>query len=230
MVQSDPLGCTLGRAHRLRGRRGLQAVGPRGVVSQVPSRVSSVQTGTATTAAGQAFRVFSAGLAGNRSLILRYSSLCTSITFTKKRQFSWQDWPAPMRNPRSAEVAAFAAEHRDPPPSFFQFSPSGRADRQLAAAAAAGRESGLSIGLYRDLRGRRRFRMGRRPGQIKSWLPRVHRSVHRPTHSAAADRIGVWRQSTPLVLRRQGFAPLYRGIARQHAARRDLADRPTSCR
>lgn len=61
----------------------------------------------------------------------------------------WREWPAPFRDPRSPEVAAFRAEragdvdfHR-----WLQF----ELDRQLGAAAARGRSAGLRIGLYQDL-------------------------------------------------------------------------------
>src|SRR6516165_3493215 len=63
--------------------------------------------------------------------------------------FSWRSWPAPMREPRSPEVAAFAAAHRDRV-EFFQYL-QWVADHQLATAAAGACDSGLSLGLYRDL-------------------------------------------------------------------------------
>jgi 4-alpha-glucanotransferase len=63
--------------------------------------------------------------------------------------FSWRDWPTSVRNPRLPEVAEFAAAHHNRVESFQYLQ--WEADRQLAAAAAAGRKAGLSLGLYRDL-------------------------------------------------------------------------------
>src|SRR5712671_2639922 len=159
--------------------------------------------GTTKTAAGQAFRAFQR--AGRQSLadFAVFESL-HEYYLHEKRQFSWQDWPAPMRNPRSAEVAAFAAEHRDRV-EFFQFL-QWEADRQLAAAAAAGCESGLSIGLYRDLA------VGADPNGAEAW---ADQELVAPGASIGAppDALSRGGQNwglapvNPLVLRRQGFAP-----------------------
>jgi 4-alpha-glucanotransferase len=62
---------------------------------------------------------------------------------------AWRDWPAGYRDPRSPEVAAFAAEQRERV-EFFHYL-QWLADRQLAAAAAAARDGGMAIGLYHDL-------------------------------------------------------------------------------
>src|SRR5437764_642181 len=63
--------------------------------------------------------------------------------------FSWHAWPAPLRDPHSAEVAEFAGAHADRV-DFFQWL-QWEADRQLGGAAKAGREAGLALGFYRDL-------------------------------------------------------------------------------
>src|SRR5215469_3949465 len=122
----------------------------------------------------------------------------------QKGGFSWRDWALPMRNPRSAEVAEFAAVHRDRV-EFFQFL-QWEADRQLAAAAAAGRRGGLSIGLYRDLA------VGADPNGAKAWadqeLVAPGASIGAPPD--ALSRAGQdWGLApiNPLTLRRQGFAP-----------------------
>ena len=124
--------------------------------------------------------------------------------FGEKQQFSWRSWPAPMRNPRSAEVAEFAQAHRDRV-EFFQFL-QWEADRQLAAAAAAGREAGLSIGLYRDLA------VGADPNGAEAG---ADQELVAPGASIGAppDQLSRGGQNwglapvNPLVLRRQSFMP-----------------------
>jgi 4-alpha-glucanotransferase len=122
----------------------------------------------------------------------------------ESRQFSWQSWPEPMRDPRSPEVAEFAAAHRDRV-EFFQFL-QWEAERQLAAAAAAGREAGLRIGLYRDLA------VGADPNGAEAW---VDQELVAPGASIGAPPDALSRAGqnwglapvNPLALRRQGFAP-----------------------
>src|SRR4029077_18534914 len=63
--------------------------------------------------------------------------------------FSWHAWPPAMRDPQSPAGAQFARAHARRV-EFFQFL-QWQADRQLCAAAAAGRAGGLGVGLYRDL-------------------------------------------------------------------------------
>ena len=121
-----------------------------------------------------------------------------------RRGFSWRHWPAAMRNPRSREVAEFAAAHRDRV-EFFQFL-QWEADRQLGVAAAAGREAGLAIGFYRD------FAVGASPNGAEAW---ADQELVTPSASIGAppdllNRAGQnWGLApvNPLVLRRQRFAP-----------------------
>jgi 4-alpha-glucanotransferase len=118
--------------------------------------------------------------------------------------FSWHDWPAPLRSPRSPEIAAFAAAHRDRV-EFFQFLQF-EADRQLAAAAAQGRAAGLAIGLYRDLA------VGANPHGAEAW---AGSNLLAPGASIGAppDALALGGQNwgltpiNPVTLRRQGFAP-----------------------
>jgi 4-alpha-glucanotransferase len=124
--------------------------------------------------------------------------------YIKEKQFSWRSWPPAMRNPRSTEVAAFAAAHRTQV-EFFQFL-QWEADRQLAAAAAAGRDGGLTIGLYRDLA------VGADPHGAEAWadqeLVAPEASIGAPPD--ALNRSGQnWGLApvSPLALRRQGYAP-----------------------
>lgn len=152
---------------------------------------------------GRAFREFQQ--AGGRALrdFAVFETLHERYV-REQRQFSWQNWPAPMRNPRSPEVAGFASAHRDRV-EFFQFL-QWEADRQLAAAAAAGREAGLSIGLYRDLA------VGADPNGAEAWadqeLVAPGTSIGAPPDqlSRAGQNWGL-APVNPLVLRRQSFAP-----------------------
>jgi 4-alpha-glucanotransferase len=122
----------------------------------------------------------------------------------KTGEFSWQNWPPAMRNPRSNEVAEFAAAHRDHV-EFFQYL-QWEADRQLGAAATAGREAGLSLGLCRDLA------VGADPNGAEAWaaqeLMALGVSIGAPpdAFNPAGQNWGL-APVNPLVLRRQGFAP-----------------------
>ena len=121
-----------------------------------------------------------------------------------RQGFSWRNWPAPMRDPRSSAVAEFAAARRDRI-EFFQFL-QWQADRQLAAAARAGREAGLSIGLYRDLA------VGADPNGAEAWADQelVAPSAAIGAPPDALSRAGQnWGLApiNPLVLRRQRFEP-----------------------
>jgi 4-alpha-glucanotransferase len=159
--------------------------------------------GAAKTIIGQAFRQFQR--AGGQSLAdFGVFEALQEHYLREKRQFSWQAWPAPMRNPRAPEVAGFAAEHRDRI-EFFEFL-QWEAERQLAAAAAAGREAGLSIGLYRDLA------VGADPNGAEAW---ADQELVAPGASIGAPPDALSRSGqnwglapvNPVVLRRQAFAP-----------------------
>ena len=159
--------------------------------------------GTAKTDLGQEFREFQRG--GGQSLAdfalfeaLHEHHVC------QKGQFSWHCWPAPMRNPRLPEVADFAGAHRDRI-EFFQYL-QWEADRQLARAAATGRDKGLSLGLYRDLA------VGVDPDGAEAWadqeLIAPGASIGAPPD--AFNRTGQnWGLApfNPVILRRQGYAP-----------------------
>jgi 4-alpha-glucanotransferase len=119
--------------------------------------------------------------------------------------FSWHEWPAAMRDPESAAVAEFAREHEERV-EFFAFL-QWQADRQLDAAAAAGRANGLSIGLYRDLA------VGVNPHGAEAWadqqLVAPGTAIGAPPDalSRAGQNWGL-APLNPLALRRRGFAPL----------------------
>ena len=63
--------------------------------------------------------------------------------------WTWQNWPEALRRPDSAEVAAFAREHRERV-DFFAYL-QWLADLQLKAAQARARAQGMPIGLYQDI-------------------------------------------------------------------------------
>jgi 4-alpha-glucanotransferase len=120
-------------------------------------------------------------------------------------EFSWRHWPAPMRDPNSAEVAEFARANAERV-EFFQFL-QWEADRQLGEAAAAGSRSGLAIGLYRDLA------VGVNPNGAEAWadqeLVAPGAAIGAPPDplSRAGQNWGL-APINPLVLRRRGFAPI----------------------
>ncbi len=161
------------------------------------------ENGTARSALGGAFRRFQQR--GGRSLIdFAVFETLHEHYCAERRGFSWRDWPAPMRDPRSSAVADFAAAHYDRV-EFFEFL-QWEADRQLAAAAAAGRAAGLSIGLYRDLA------VGADPNGAEAWAdqelvaPRASIGAPPDALSRAGQNWGL-APINPLVLRRQRFAP-----------------------
>src|ERR1700719_2028278 len=159
--------------------------------------------GTATSIMGQAFREFQQSAGQSLADFAVFEAL-HEHHLRKNRQFSWHSWPAPMRDPRSPQVAAFAAAHHDRV-EFFQFL-QWEADRQLAAASRAGRDAGVSIGLYRDLA------VGADPSGAEAW---ADQELVAPGASIGAppDALSRGGQNwglapvNPLVLRRQGFAP-----------------------
>ncbi len=122
----------------------------------------------------------------------------------ERHSFCWQDWPAPLRDAGSAEVARFAAERRDRVElhQYLQW----EADRQLGAAARAAAAAGLSLGLYRDLA------VGVDPNGAEVWAdPRM--TVTGASVGAPPDPLNMKGQDwglapvNPVALRREGFAP-----------------------
>src|SRR4029077_6055043 len=104
-----------------------------------------------------------------------------------------------------AEVAKFARAHARRV-GFFQFL-QWQADQQLGAAAAAGREEGLGIGLYRDLA------VGVNPNGAEAWaapelvVPGAAIGAPPDLLSRAGQNWGL-APINPLALRRRGFAPV----------------------
>ncbi len=159
--------------------------------------------GTARTQLGSSFRQFQQG--GGKSLaVFAVFEALHEHHCQEKRGFSWRNWPAPLRDPRSREVAAFAAENFERV-EFFQYL-QWEADRQLAAAAKTSKAAGLSIGLYRDLA------VGADPNGAEAW---ADQALVAPQASIGAppdilNRAGQnWGLApiNPLILRNQGFGP-----------------------
>jgi 4-alpha-glucanotransferase len=118
--------------------------------------------------------------------------------------FPWQDWPLPYRDPDSAEVAAFAAAHPDRV-QFHQYL-QWEADRQLGLAAAAARQGGMRIGLYRDLA------VGIDAAGAEAWLDQDVFAIGMST-GAPPDPFNMKGQSwglppfRPLALRQEAYRP-----------------------
>ncbi|HYM73927.1 MAG TPA: 4-alpha-glucanotransferase [Stellaceae bacterium] len=116
----------------------------------------------------------------------------------------WRNWPAALRDPGSDAVAAFAEAHRERV-EFFEFL-QWEADRQLGNAATAGREAGLSLGIYRDLA------VGVNPDGAMAWadqelvVPGMAIGAPPDALSRAGQDWGL-APLNPLALRRRGFAP-----------------------
>ena len=185
---------------------GAVAACKRTVLEALYRRFRSVELagcGGARTPFGKAFRDFQQRSGRALADFAIFEALHEHYT-RQRREFSWRRWPLPMRNPRSREVAEFAATHCDRV-EFFQFL-QWEADRQLAAAAQAGREQGLSIGLYRDLA------VGANPNGAEAWadqeLVAPGASIGAPPDalSRAGQNWGL-APINPLALRRQGYAP-----------------------
>jgi 4-alpha-glucanotransferase len=190
---------------------GAVAACKRSVLEALFRRFQSLElgsNGTATSSAGRAFRDFQQSAGQSLADFAVFEALHEHY-FREKGQFSWHSWPAPMRDPRSPQVAAFAAARRDRV-EFFQFL-QWEADRQLAVASRAGRDAGLSIGLYRDLA------VGADPNGAEAW---ADQELVAPGASIGAppDALSRGGQNwglapvNPLVLRRQGFAPFIESL------------------
>lgn len=159
-------------------------------------------TGQGRTPLGDSFRAFQHE--GGASLAAFATFEALHEEYQRQNGFSWHEWPLPMRDPGSSEVAAFAAAHRDRI-EFFQFL-QWEAERQLAASAAAGRRAGLDLGLYRDLA------VGVDPHGADAWadqqLVAPGAGIGAPPDplSRAGQDWGL-APFSPLGLRRRGFAP-----------------------
>lgn len=132
--------------------------------------------------------------------------------FTK---WNWRDWPAPLRDPTSPEVMAFARERAED--GFFHMFLQWMADRSLAAAHGRALASGMRIGLMSDLA------IGMNAGSAHAWSKPdellLGLSIGAPP-DALAPRGQNWGLTTfsPRALKDKGFAPF---IATLRAALRN---------
>ena len=156
------------------------------------------------SALGAAFRAFQR--AGGDALAAFATFEALHEHFTKAGgPFSWHAWPPALRDPNSAAVVEFARAHAGRV-GFFQFL-QWQADRQLGAAATAGHEGGLAIGLCRDLA------VGVNPNGAEAWTDR-ELVIPGAAIGAPPDLLNRAGQNwglapiNPLALRRRGFAPL----------------------
>lgn len=162
-----------------------------------------LEAGRSGAAALDDFRAFAAAGGAALTAFATFEALHEHF-YGGEGRFSWRDWPAPMRDPHSADVAEFARTHAGRI-GFFRFL-QWQADRQLGRAAAAGRESGLSIGLYRDAA------VGVNPHGAAAWADQAmispEAAIGAPPDplSRAGQNWGL-APLNPLALRRRGFAP-----------------------
>jgi 4-alpha-glucanotransferase len=169
---------------------------------------SAVPGGVPSSALGTEFRAFQYDGGAALSEFAVFEALHEHFRATGG-PFSWHEWPAAMRDPRSPEVADFARAQAERV-MFFQFL-QWQADRQLGEAAAGGRASGrsrgLAIGLYRDLA------VGVNPHGAEAWadhelvVPGAAIGAPPDALSRAGQNWGL-APINPLALRRRGFAPL----------------------
>jgi 4-alpha-glucanotransferase len=163
-----------------------------------------IREGASGSALGAAFRAFQRD--GGKALAAFAAFEALHEHFTQAGgPFSWHAWPPAMRDPNSPEIAEFARALADRV-EFFQFL-QWQADRQLGAAAAAGRASGLAIGLYRDLA------VGVNPHGAEAWadqqlvVPGAAIGAPPDALSRAGQNWGL-APLNPLALRRRGYAPV----------------------
>ena len=126
----------------------------------------------------------------------------------------------PAVPPRSPSSPATHAERVE----FFEFL-QWEADRQLGAAAQAGRDAGLSVGLYRDVA------VGVNPHGAAAWADQelivAGRRDRRAARPAQPRRAGLGAGAAqPAGAAAARLCPVHRHAARQHAPCRGAADRP----
>lgn len=101
------------------------------------------------TARAEAFRKFQCESGAALERFATFEALSEHFRGEKSGHVSWRHWPVAYRDPNSPETTAFAGDHRDRV-AYHQYL-QWEADRQLASAAAACAQKGMSIGLCRDL-------------------------------------------------------------------------------
>ncbi len=101
------------------------------------------------SARARAFRDYQADGGKELREFAVYQALQDHLHKRNKRIWGWPAWPKALRNPASAEVAAFVATHRERI-EFFQYL-QWQAEQQLGAAGRRCRELDMAVGLYQDL-------------------------------------------------------------------------------
>ena len=101
------------------------------------------------SARGRAFRDYQAAGGTELREFTLYQALQDHLYKRNKRIWGWPVWPKALRNPASAEVAAFSATHQERI-EFFQYL-QWQAEQQLGAAGERCRELDMAVGLYQDL-------------------------------------------------------------------------------
>jgi glycogen debranching enzyme GlgX/4-alpha-glucanotransferase len=122
----------------------------------------------------------------------------------------WTQWPANLRDARSADVAAFAAANADRirHHAWLQW----LCERQLGATAARARDAGLALGLYRDLA------VGAAPDGAEAWS-NAHLLAQGVSIGAPPDPLApqgqVWNlpPPNPRAWREQGYASFHETLA-----------------
>ena len=97
-------------------------------------------------------REFQAFLTEEGDLLEKFATYCALDEYLHKRDpnvWVWPSWPAPFRDPQSAEVREFRAKHWRSV-LFYEYV-QWQIDLQMRRAQQHARERGLSIGLYHDL-------------------------------------------------------------------------------
>ncbi|HEX7968650.1 MAG TPA: 4-alpha-glucanotransferase [Stellaceae bacterium] len=152
---------------------------------------------------GAAFRRFQREGGGALAAYATFTALHGHM-MRESGSFCWQDWPAPLRDATSPEVARFAVEHR-PRIELHQYL-QWEAERQLGEAARAAEAAGLSIGLYRDLA------VGVDPNGAEAWAD-PSMMVTGASVGAPPDALNLKGQDwglapvNPVALRQQAYAP-----------------------
>ena len=98
---------------------------------------------------GAEFRAFQAAGAQQLRSHCLYEALQEHFYRLDNDAWGWPVWPQPYRDAASAEVAAFCEQQLERV-EFFEYL-QWQVDQQLGAAARAGEEHGLELGLYLDL-------------------------------------------------------------------------------
>ena len=189
------------RPGRLRRGRRRQAAGAGGAVRALSPRASMESGG----ALAEDFRDFRD--AGGQALVdFAVFEALHEHFLQAGGEFSWHSWPAAMRDPRSAEVAEFARERREPRRvlsiSAMDCRPPARARGGMQGAKPAWRSGFIATSRSGPIR------TAPRPGPINE-LVVSGASIGAPPDplSRAGQNWGL-APLNPLALRRRGFAPL----------------------